>query len=138
MKFVVVLCVALLAMTIVYGKKHRPQDEEHKSARKVFKECQKDNATHVEPSVLKKLKKNRPVDLPDNFGLHKICVVQGAGYIKEDGTINEALLRKRVTKKAEEDQDVEAIVTECKVPKDTREETAINLEKCLNSHYIDI
>nr|UWL63313.1 odorant binding protein 23 [Pagiophloeus tsushimanus] len=138
MKYVVIFFAVLLAFTIVSAKKHKHNDEEKgKSLKKVFKECQKKEETRIDGSILKKLKKHKQVDLPANFGDHKLCVLKGVGYINEDNTVNEENLKKRVTKKAQ-DQDVDAIVSECKVPKATPQDTAINIETCLNGHSIEI
>lgn len=58
--------------------------------------------------------------------------------MNEDNTVNEENLKKRVTKKASEDLDVGAVVTECKATKATAKETAINIETCLNTHGLDL
>ncbi|CAG9764454.1 unnamed protein product [Ceutorhynchus assimilis] len=138
MKFFIVLCVVLLALNIVSGKKKPDDEEKAKSLKKVLKECQKNDATKIDNSVLKKLKKHKQVDLPENYGDHKLCILKGLGYINEDNTVNEDNLKKRVTKKAEEDQDIDAIVSECKVSKATPKETALFIETCLNSHSINL
>ncbi|XP_050305822.1 uncharacterized protein LOC126742969 [Anthonomus grandis grandis] len=139
MKVFVLFCVVLLAVAVVSAKKAKPTEEDKpKSLKKVVKECQRNEATKVDNAVLKKIKKHKPVDIPDNYGDHKLCILKGIGFINENGTVNEDNLKKRVTKKAEEGDDVNAIVTECKDPGKTAQETAIKIDTCLNKHSIDL
>lgn len=51
--------------------------KKNKSYPKVFKECQKKEETRVDASVLRKLRKHKQVDLPANFGEHKLCLFRG-------------------------------------------------------------
>lgn len=63
---------------VISAKKHKSNNEEkEKSLKKIFKECQKNEATRVDGAILKKIKKHKQVDLPDNFGDHKLCVLKG-------------------------------------------------------------
>ncbi|CAG9760045.1 unnamed protein product [Ceutorhynchus assimilis] len=138
MKLFVVLCVVLLALDAVSAKNKPENEKKAKSLKKVFKECQKNDATKIDNSILKKLKKHKQVDLPDNYGDHKLCILKGLGYINEFGMVIEKNLKKRVTKKAEVNQDIDAIVSECKVSKATPTETALFFETCLTSHSITL
>ncbi|XP_066262265.1 uncharacterized protein [Euwallacea similis] len=131
MKIFLVLCMVILVITAVSSKK-----QSGKYLKKVYKECQKNNETRVDNQILKKIKKNMQVTLPDNYGAHSLCILKGLGYINEDATINEEKLKKKVAKKAEQDE-VDDIVLECSVAEDTPEETALHLEKCLRSHKIE-
>ncbi|XP_066142613.1 uncharacterized protein [Euwallacea fornicatus] len=131
MKICLVLCIVFLAVIAVSSKK-----QSGKYLKKVYKECQKNNETRVDNQILKKIKKNMQVTLPDNYGAHSLCILKGLGYINEDATINTEKLKKKVAKKVEEDE-VEDIAFECVAVTDTPEETALHLEKCLRSHKIE-
>lgn len=71
-----------------------------------------------------------------NFCYIKLSILLGVGYINDDNTVNEVKLRKLVEKKAREDQNVDAIVEECKAVKATIKETALHLLNCLKTHEL--
>nr|WJJ63277.1 odorant binding protein 19 [Pachyrhinus yasumatsui] len=139
MKCIVILCVVLLALTVVSAKKKAHNNEEkEKSMKKAVKECQRNEETRVDGAILKKLRKQKQVELPENYGDHKLCVLKGVGVLGDDNIINTETLKKRITKKAKDDQDIEAIVSECGESQQDSKSTAMHIEKCLIKYSIDI
>lgn len=57
-------------------------------------------------------------------------------YLNDDNTVNEQKVRNLVQKRMTEDQDVDAIVGECKAVKTALKETALNLINCLRKHEL--
>nr|AKK25144.1 odorant binding protein 20 [Dendroctonus ponderosae] len=139
MKVFVVLCIVLFAFTlIVSAKKNKSNDEEKaKSYKKVFKECQKKDETRVDASIIRKLKKHKQVDLPANFGEHKLCVFTGIGLLKADNTVDEDKLKKKIASAKPQKDIVDNIVMDCTSSKSTLQETALNLDKCLTTYSIE-
>ncbi|XP_030764831.1 uncharacterized protein LOC115889052 [Sitophilus oryzae] len=134
MKCVILLCVVVLVLTCASAKKHK--DNKEISIKKAYKECQKNETTHLDKQALRKYKKKQVTTLPENYGEHVLCLYKVMGIISEDGTINKDNLKKRIEKKAETEDNVDLILEECGASQSDPKQTAINLDTCLNKNKI--
>nr|APG79377.1 pheromone binding protein 16 [Cyrtotrachelus buqueti] len=135
MKFVVLFCVVLLLATVVSSKKHHKNNNEV-TPKKAFKECQKNATTRIDKQAVKKYKKKEVDSMPQNYGEHLLCIYKATGYIGEDGVVNQDVLKKKITKKAQPSQNVDTLLQECGAAKADPKQTAINLDSCLTKNNL--
>nr|WJJ63269.1 odorant binding protein 11 [Pachyrhinus yasumatsui] len=102
----------------------------------VHKACQSDPKLNVPEEVFDKLKKHEKVDLPENYGIHMVCMGKGLHVLNEDGKINVEGVKTHVKHIFTEHEKIESITTECAVDKATPEDTIQDLFKCLGKNKV--
>ncbi|KAJ8924145.1 hypothetical protein NQ315_006929 [Exocentrus adspersus] len=123
--FVVFACVILGAwaaniLVVEEQKLHHLHDQ-----------CQADPATHADHELLHHLSEN--IDNPQ-VGAHMLCESKAVGLQSENGELDLDTIKSKVALSVNDDKEVDRLVKECAIKKNSAEKTAIHLFMCLDKN----
>nr|AXO78390.1 odorant binding protein 12 [Xylotrechus quadripes] len=95
--------------------------------------CQANPATYADHDLLHDLSAN--LDNPQ-VGAHMLCESKGVGLQKENGQLDPDTIRDKISLTIGDAAQVDRLVKECAIPKNTPEKTAIHLFMCLDRNGV--
>lgn len=102
--------------------------EQQDKLNQISKECRELNG--VSEDTILKVRKGELVNEP-KVKNHILCVSKKTGLASESGETNVEVLRNKLRKVCDSDDEVNTIIQKCVVKKDTPEETAFEIFNCL-------
>ncbi|KAJ8932136.1 hypothetical protein NQ314_014920 [Rhamnusium bicolor] len=121
--------VFVFACVIVGALAVSTLEAEEDKLKRIHDECQSNPATYVDHELLHNLSQN--LDNPQ-VGAHMLCESVKVGLQKENGDLDLAVIKSKISLSVSDKAKVDRLVRECAVKKNTAEKTAINLFMCLD------
>ncbi|RZC39145.1 PBP GOBP domain containing protein [Asbolus verrucosus] len=124
MKFLVRFCALFALIFSTYAL----TDEQKEKLNVYSKECKTQSGVTQDL-----IERGRNGELVDDLTLKKqiVCVMKKIGMATASGELDVEYIRNRLKKVSGDDEEVERIIKKCVVTRDTPEQTAFEVSKCL-------
>nr|QUP79514.1 odorant binding protein 21 [Monochamus saltuarius] len=108
-------------------------EEEKEQLHEIHEKCQANPATYADDKLLENLSQN--LDNPQ-VQAHMLCESTKVGLQCKNGHLNIKTIKKKVALCVEDEKEVDRLVKECAIQKDTPGKTAVYLFMCLDKNGV--